>query len=236
MVALVNGENALEAWQAGALHLAGVGEAFNLVSVIERPTELVDDWFKLHDPRRIKGNVQRLSEVATTIFPFKLARRGYSRGDLFGRYMDVHNRAKKMHDGTKRSWGTYFERMISFGETKVNQIELAIGSIRSWTKNHKAALVIHTSSAETDSIKKLLGNPCLQYVELLCPDANTITLFAVYRNHDFFEKVLGNFIGLGQLLKFICDETGRNPGQLVCHSAHAYFQSSKAQLEQLAKL
>lgn len=236
MVVLVSGGNAIEAWQAGAHHLANVGEVFNLVTVVERPADLERDWFRLYDPRNIKGGVQRLSDVTTTIFPFKLARRGYTRAALFSRYMDVHGRAKKIHNGTKRSWGTYFERMISFGQTHVNQLELSIGSIRSWTKNHKAALVIHTSSAETDSVKKLLGNPCLQYVELLCPDANTITMLAVYRNHDFFEKVLGNFIGLGQLLKFICDETGRTPGQLVCHSAHAYFQSTKAQLEQLAKL
>lgn len=236
MVAVINGDDALEAWQAGARHLADVREAFNLVTVVERPTEIRDEWFRAFDPRRINADVQRLSDVVTTIFPYKFAGRGYGRSELYARYKNVHNRAKKMHSGTKRSWGTYFGRMIGFGAKEVNQLETAIESIQGWTKNHKAALVIHTSSAETDSLKKLLGNPCLQYVELLCPDANTISLLAVYRNHDYFEKVLGNFIGLGQLLKFICDETNRNPGQLVCHSAHAYYESSKAKLVQLAKL
>lgn len=236
MVAMISGDNALEAWRAGAKHLSGVGEAFNLVTVINKPTEIVDEWFEAFDPRHLKADVQRLSDVVTTIFPYKWANKGYKRDDLYARYMDVHTRAKRIHNGTKRSWGTYFERMINFGEGQVNQLEISIRSVQSWTKNHKAALVIHTSSAETDSIKKLLGNPCLQYVELLCPDVNTISLLAVYRNHDYFEKVLGNFIGLGQLLNFICEETNRVPGQLVCHSAHAYFQSTKAQFEQLAKL
>ena len=77
---------------------------------------------------------------------------------------------------------------------------------------------------------------CMQYIELLCPDRETVSLLAVYRNHDYFQKALGNFIGLGQLLKFICDQTGRQAGTLTCHSAHAYYQSNKAELRSLAKL
>ena len=236
MVAVIDGENALEAWRAGAEYIVRRGEAFNLVTNVNNPTELNSEWFLEYDPKRLKLGVQRLSEVVTTIFPYKVASRGYNRDQFYARYLVLHNRAKKMHSNTKRSWGTYFERMVQFGDKEVNQLETAIRSILTWTNNHKAALVIHTSSAETDSIKKLLGNPCLQYVEFLCPDENTISLLAVYRNHDYFGKVFGNFVGLGQLLKFVCTETGRNPGTLVCHSAHAYFQSTKKQLGQLAKL
>lgn len=236
MVTQVSGPNALEAWREDVRLLAREREVYNLITIIDRPTEMQEEWFSRFDPQTVKGSVQRLSEVVTTIFPFRLAARGYTDAALYARYLDVHNRAKRIHNRTKRSWGTYFERMICFGEGRVNQLDIAIASIRSWTTNHKAALAIHISSAETDSIKKVLGNPCLQYVELLCPDANTLSLLAIYRNHDFFEKALGNFIGLGQLQRFVCEQTDRRPGQLVCHSAHAYFQSSRTQLETLAQL
>jgi len=95
---------------------------------------------------------------------------------------------------------------------------------------------MHISSADTDSLIKTIGNPCLQFIEILCPDRDTVSLLAVYRNHDYYRKTLGNFIGLGQLLKFICDETGRNTGTLTCHSAHAYYDVSKAKISQLAEL
>lgn len=236
MATIIEEANALTAWQQGCNLLLRRSETFNLVTVIADPVVLNNDWFQDFNPKSVEPQIQSLSEVTTTIFPYKFYGRGYSRQQLCERYLKLHERAKRIHQKTRTSWGTYFQRMISFGENQVNQLDEAIGSIRLWTRNHKAAMVIHTSSAETDSIKKHTGNPCLQYMELLCPDANTISLLAVYRNHDYFGKVLGNFVGLGQLLRFICQETGRNPGTLVCHSAHAYAESSKAKLRQLARL
>jgi thymidylate synthase len=55
-----------------------------------------------------------------------------------------------------------------------------------------------------------------------------IDMTAVYRNHDYFNKALPNFVGLGRLLDFICSESGRDVGKLVCHSGHAYFSKSRA--------
>jgi hypothetical protein len=54
-----------------------------------------------------------------------------------------------------------------------------------------------------------------------------LELVAVYRNHDYFNKALGNFIGLSRLLGFIARETNRRPTRLVCHSVRAYFETSK---------
>jgi hypothetical protein len=51
---------------------------------------------------------------------------------------------------------------------------------------------------------------------------DVIDLVAVYRNHDFLKKALGNYIGLGQLLQFIAAESDKKPGRVVCHSVHAY--------------
>lgn len=236
MAIIIEEQNALLAWQRGCNLLLKETEVFNLVTVIAEPVFCDNRWYRDYNPKSVKHEVQNLSDVVTTIFPYKFVGRGLSRPQLYQRYQERHERARKIHQVTRSRWGTYFLRMISFGEKNVNQLDDAIEGVRSWTRNHKAAMVIHTSSAETDSVRKHTGNPCLQYIELLCPDVNTISLMAVYRNHDYFEKALGNFIGLGQLLRFICQETGRNPGTLVCHSAHAYAESSKNKLKQLAGL
>jgi thymidylate synthase len=236
MALLIEETNALAAWRQGCSLLSRDTEAYNVVTTIADPTRLDHDWFAEHNPRTLDPTVQTVSEVATTIFPFKLVGRGYTRQEFYDHYLASHDRARRIHRKTRRSWGTYFRRLICFGESQTNQLEQAITAIRSWTRNHKAAVVMHTSSVDTDSLRKHTGNPCLQYVELLCPTSNTVSMLAVYRNHDYFHKVLGNFIGLGQLLKFVGDETGRAPGTLVCHSAHAYAESTGAALRRLARL
>ena len=141
-----------------------------------------------------------------------------------------------MHKATRAKWGTYFERMVRFGRDGRNQLEECITAASSWTYNHHAALVMHMSSCETDSIRRIIGNPCLQYIELTCPDKASMSLVAVYRNHDYFGKTLGNFVGLAALLNFVARATKREPCTLTCFSAHAYFESSKSNLRTLAEL
>ena len=235
MVHCVHADTALDAWREGARLLANSGDAFNLITTVANPTMTDQAWFQEYNPARLKAGIQSVSDVATTIFPYKYLARGYSRLELYERYVNIHERAKRIHKKRGRRWGTYFDRMIRFGGNEVNQLERAICALRTWRNNPKAALVIHTSSADTDSPRPI-GGPCLQYVEVLCSDKDSVSLLAVYRNHDYFEKVFGNFIGLGQLLRFICKETNRNPGPLICHSAHAYFQSTKSNLNALAHL
>jgi hypothetical protein len=55
----------------------------------------------------------------------------------------------------------------------------------------------------------------------------------VYRNHDYFNKALGNFIGLAKLLEFICTEAQQRPGSLVVHSIHGYSSAGIPKLRQL---
>ena len=97
-----------------------------------------------------------------------------------------------------------------------------MSSINQWQGNHKAAFVLHLTSPETDGPRSR-GGPCLQYVQVLCPTSSTVALMAVYRSHDYFNKALGNFVGLGRLLSYICEATERTPAGLVCHSVSAFY-------------
>ena len=47
-----------------------------------------------------------------------------------------------------------------------------------------------------------MGAPCWQYGQLKEKNG-TLDLTAIYRNQDFFQKALGNYIALGQLLQFM---------------------------------
>lgn len=227
MLHVVHGDDCLAAWKAAAAHLiAKVGtEESNLLIQIDQPVFWDPTWFKLMDPRSVRDRGENPSDVANTIFPLKTFINSSSRDELYRRYKRAHKR------GDTKSWGTYFGRMISFGVSKTNQIERAIDVLNTWEKSPGTSIVFHLSSCETDKPRPL-GGPCLQLLQFQVRDGR-IDVTAVYRNHDYFNKALPNFVGIGRLLTFICAETGRTPGSLVCHSGHAYSSSGKAALSEL---
>jgi hypothetical protein len=72
----------------------------------------------------------------------------------------------------------------------------------------------------------VIGGPCLHYIFLqLDSDLRTMNMLAIYRNHDFANKAYGNYVGLGDLLEFLCYETNFNVGKLTCVSSHAFIES-----------
>ncbi len=227
---LIKNDNMLNAWQCCVRHLCSrpSSEEFNLIVVISNPDDIQKSWLEGYNPSKY----DRTCNVVNTIFPYKYI--DEDEETVYKKYMTIHQEAQKRKPRNKR-WGTYFERMISFrpfaqsyGQS-INQLQCIISSIKESKNNHKATYVIHISSPYLDSINKIMGNPCLQYLEFLCPDKKTISLLAVYRNHDYYKKAIGNFIGLGYLLRFVCKHTNRDPGELICHSAHAYIKGkSKA--------
>jgi thymidylate synthase len=73
----------------------------------------------------------------------------------------------------------------------------------------------------------------LQFVEITAPTSEELDLIAVYRNHDFIEKALGNFVGLARLLRFICRSTNNAVGSVICHSIHAYANNKSRLLRML---
>jgi thymidylate synthase len=115
-----------------------------------------------------------------------------------------------------------------------NQLETAIEKMNRWPRSSRTGLVFHLSAPTLDA-PRTRGGPCLQFIELLWHGNGTVDLAAVYRNHDFIDKALGNFVGLADLQQFICGETGKTPGNLVCHSMHA-FVSNQRDARRLARL
>ena len=131
-----------------------------------------------------------------------------------------------MHKKNKARWGNYFLRFTKFGFNKVNQVQRIIRDINNRPNNQAACYIMHVSSIDYDSNTRIIGNPCLQYIQF-AQVGNSLNLTAVYRNHDFLTKALGNYIGLTRLLEFVCDNTNSQIGSVTCHSIHYYLNNRK---------
>lgn len=261
MTHVIRENSCLKAWQnASGYLLAHKKSQFNMVISIDDPTTYTQTWLTQYNPRRIilsGGNRgDNLADVVNTIFPVKLAARATTKEDLYADYIKRHIRRSRLGERKSNRWGTYFQRLIFF-ETdktlrstfeendtveqikkklsqhqKINQLDNIITALSSWKSNTKAALYCHLSSMALDTLRPL-GAPCLQFIEFMEEQPDKIDLLAVYRNHDYFNKALGNFIGLGQLLKYVCAASGKTPGKLVCHSARGYIDVPTQKFRQL---
>jgi hypothetical protein len=220
MPELVSGIDIVDAWKKASKLVLKAPEhrIRNLIVNIGSPTTFQRPWLKKFDPKSV-GSTDRLSVVVKVLFPYRGKAPNESRQQFYDRWnasLEKNRKRKQL----RAPWGTYFGRLTNFGGEE-NQLENIIEALSNWGMKPEAALVAHTSAPTLDTIKPI-GSPCLQYVEVLWGRDDILDLTAVYRNHDFLKKALGNYIGLGRLLQFICDESGKTPGRLVCHSVRAY--------------
>jgi len=227
---LVEAPDNVAAWKAGAQHLLAHGaEVSNIVLTVGDPVEKSHSWCHRYNPKSQGARYDNVRDVANTIFPARTYANCDTREEFYARYGRAHDRRRHAFPG---SWGTYFERLTAFGESRRNQLENAIASMSRWTTNHRAAITLHISSPDTDGFRTR-GGPCLQYIQVVCPTRESVDLVAVYRSHDYFNKTLGNLVGLGLLQQFIANQTGRRVGGLVCHSIHAFLGAPKSTVRAL---
>lgn len=229
----VAGATAVDAWRQGVQAVLADGEVFSLFTTIEQPAAFDLRWLQGHSPRKRGFRGDDLREVIKTIFPYDLAQRVADRSTLYGEYLRRHDRAMN-YVRNRGTWGTYFERLVRFPDhPDTNQLETVISKLSAWQKRSGTSLVFHLSTPARDT-PRTRGGPCWQFGEIVWHPGDRLDLVVVYRNHDFFNKALGNFIGLGQLLSFICAASGKTPGRLLCHSVHAYNGGSVESLRALA--
>ncbi len=224
-------DDVVTAWKLGAKAILDNGDLDNLSVTVRTPLALTPDTLQRWTPQAVVPLADDVHAVANTIFPAALAARCANRAELFTRYFAIIDRLRARPGGF-RAWGTYFERLTRFGDTRVNQLDRVIVKLNTWPNASRTGLVFHLSSPETDA-PRTRGGPCWHFGELLCHRNGTIDLLAVYRNQDYFNKALGNFLGLGQLLEFVCQQSGHAPGKLICNAAHAFNGGRRADLTAL---
>src|SRR5690606_20106018 len=223
MANLIVSNNCLTAWRDVCQHIIQHGDGFNLLVQIDEPLAYTSAQLSEITNSGVISSIA-LNDVINTIFPFKLhARRGASTNQQFyDLHEQIYLKGKKIHRKNRSRWGNYFLRFTKFGTNKLNQLQPIIDGINNRTNDQKACYILHVSSVEYDNNTRIIGNPCLQYVQFGVYN-NALNLSAVYRNHDFLNKGLGNYIGLSKLLQFVCNETGSAMGSVSCQSMHYYL-------------
>ena len=215
-------------------------EAFHFVVEIDSATKSrpVDhDVEAIVDNFLIENHAQPLETVAETIFPASEYRR-YGRNGVYTRYpQTVYPEIKD------RTWGTYAHRLVrresAAGEDDYNPLKECVEKMKrqlarlsTFRACYELDVVdsrfdLHTYEGITDS-KRLRSGPCLSHLSFKISSCNRLLLTAIYRYHYYIERFLGNMLGLAQLQRFICDETGLEPGQILCVSTFAKVETNSS--------
>lgn len=166
--------------------------------------------------------------VANTIFPAGLYHR-YGAPAFFEVFLD---KVLKKVRRAERWSGYYFERMIQYpvptGEPP-NQLWDIVERLRNEHVRALNKFELSLFDPVRDVDNSPYGGQCLSFMSFkIAPGAEkTLTLTAMYRNHFYIEKLLGNLIGLGRLMDFVARETGLKVGALTVISTHAEIDQPK---------
>ena len=223
------------AWVAAASAVKSAGgEAYNvIIDIADAVVEDVTDTAIIQEVDRYLRTHYTYSviTVANTIFPESTLRR-YGPVDFYAAYRErVFRRMKRM----TRDWGRYFDRLTNWTKVRNGQIttinplqelitfmQAQIGGGRTYRNVYEMAIYDPTRDAG-----KISNRQCLSFLSFkLTPDGR-LMLTAVYRNHTYIARGLGNFIGLGRLQAFVAQQSGATLGSLTCVSTHAEIDHSK---------
>lgn len=224
----VAGNTCAAAWLAASCAvIAAGGRAYNVkIRVLDPVSETQDDAALVHavDSFLRAGGANPVSTVANTIFPSTLARRKTAE-ELYRDYPPMAKRMRRMTN----DWGRYFERMIAWQGAggPVNQL----GDMITLMRSQVAARDVYGKMFEIAIYDPVLdrerwyGRQCLSFLSFKVEKTGggyRLALTAVYRNHHYVTRCLGNLIGLGRLMRFVAEETGIGAiGALTCISTHA---------------
>ena len=181
----------------------------------------------------VKYGSQPLQTVAETIFPAS----EYLRYGADGVYTHYPERVyPQIKNGT---WGTYAHRLLRRTDPdgqEFNPLEECVRKIRGQLAGKRtfracfdidtvdSGFDLHTYDACSDR-RLIRGGPCLSHLGFKISGHRRLLLTATYRYHFYVERFLGNVLGLAQLQRFVCQETGLEAGPIVCVSTLAKVET-----------
>jgi hypothetical protein len=230
----------VRAWLDAGVALKTAGGSLGGVMLhIKEPCRVDDDEaevLKHVDGFLRKHKAHPIATVSNTIFPAALDRGDGIEG-LKGRYLAVYDR-RMCRQG---EWGRYFHRMIAWEGAKrpVNQLATIIEMLRTSASEggrfYENTYEIALFDPARD-LRRRVNRQCLSLIELKPERCRRLHMMALYRNHFYIQRTLGNLIGLGRLLDFIAREAGLSVGSLTIQSTHAELDIGswgKSEIEQL---
>jgi hypothetical protein len=222
------------AWLAAikAVDAAPGHEAHNVIIGVEDPVldttrahpivATVDDFLRERD--------KSVFAVANTIFPSSLYE-GHGAPNIFSVFHDrILPRVRK----NQRWSGYYFERMTDYPTRSgkpFNPLWDIVQRIRKSDENpsnNKYELSLYDPERDID--RSPYGGQCLSFLsfKLIAGSEKRLALTAMYRNHFYIEKLLGNLLGLGRLMAFVAKEGRVGLGPLTVISTHAEIDKPEA--------
>ncbi len=154
---IIQAAGIVEAWKAATELLVREGDRFNLNVHISSPASINEADVAPFCHRRVSPGISKsVYDVANTIFPSASLPHTENLIQFFAHYKKVYERGQRRHSHV---WGTYFLRLIAFGNGRENQLAKTIEGLAKWKSKPRAAFVVHLSSAELDNPRPL-GAPC----------------------------------------------------------------------------
>lgn len=215
--------------------------AHNVIIDVADPTaraNLADPMVARVDAFLSEHEKKPVETVSNTIFPAGLYTR-YGTPAFFDRFRDNVLPKVRRSEGWS---GYYFERMMQLpqvGGEPINQIWDMVERLRNPNVRALNKFELSVFDPARDVNDSPYGGQCLSFASLKLVgkgDARRLAMTAMYRNHFYIEKLLGNIIGLGRLLAFIAKEGGVGVGPLTIVSTHAEIDMSKWDREELKTL
>lgn len=227
------------AWLAAADKVNNISghEAHNVIIDIEDPiaNTALDNFIMSKVNAFLEARGKSVECIANTIFPYALYKRHGA-----PKFMDVFHTKILPKIRKKELWsGYYFERMTcvpTHSGAQINQLWSIVERMRNNRSLNKFEVSLF--DAERDTNDSPYGGQCLSFLsfKLLPGSPKTLTLTAMYRNHYYIEKLLGNLVGLGRLMAFVAQETGSKIGSLTVISTHAKIDTPDSKQSEVTKL
>lgn len=176
---------------------------------------------------------QEISEVANTIFPAEWASDLPEPAELAADYREHYPFIRSLGS----PFGTYFGRLVAYpdpegGET-IDQLTANVEKLRAAQRRRRvygSVYEFNIFSAARDRNKDR-GFPCLAHVGMHIGADDKLHATAQYRSHDVVAKGYGNYLGLGGLLGYVAQATGREPGELMVVAGVAFFEVAITKLK-----
>ena len=240
-----------EAWLLALERCASSPKArtLHLVMTVTEPGPEVERIRRGVDEMLRGAEKSSVDTVAQTIFPWPLyddpgiswhpdlpedvvEKIDSAASNLYGRYISML--PVLLTDPANRR-GTYFSRMTNWPGRQAdgtNQLKLRIAGLRRERRNRRftnntldidlSADCLDVTGTQVYAVtdKRSRGFPCLVHLSFTLFNG-TLNCTAVYRHHLLMTKAYGNLVGLSHLMRFLCQQTGFNLGELVINATLA---------------
>lgn len=197
-------------------------------------------------------DMQPIETVSNTIFPAQMAATSRDHEDLVRRYRAIYPLLRSRWH--KNNHGTYFGRLVAYpaahhagGYDQLGEvirkigIEHARGSAK--TALYEAVIAEPGELASSDgedqpgTLSSALsifapvqdklpvgGFPCLSHCSFQLDRDGRVHALAQYRSQYLVQRGYGNYLGLGRLLAYVCEQTQLEPGQLTVTAGYAQIE------------